>query len=52
MLYGFYSKSDPKQEIINRIINTSRLKAAESFAQRKQLPLKLFLQIYGVKKLR
>jgi hypothetical protein len=52
MLYGFYSRLDPNQEIINRLINISRLKAAESFANRKRLDLKSFLKIYGVKKLR
>jgi hypothetical protein len=52
MLYGFYSKLDPNQEIINRLINTSRLNAAEHFASKKQLDLKSFLKIYGVKKLR
>jgi hypothetical protein len=52
MLYGFYSKLDPNQEIINRLINTSRLRAAEHFAVKKQLDLKSFLKIYGVKKLR
>lgn len=52
MLYGFYSKLDPNQEIINRLIHMSRLKAAEHFAAKKQLDLKSFLKIYGVKKLR
>jgi hypothetical protein len=52
MLYGFYSKLDPNQEIINRLINISRLNAAEYFAAKKQLDLKSFLKIYGVKKLR
>jgi hypothetical protein len=45
MLYGFYSKSDPNQEIINRLINTSRLNAAEHFAAKKQLDLKSFLKL-------
>jgi len=52
MLYGFYSRLDPNQEIINRLIHVSRLKAAESFADKKNLDLKSFLKIYGVKKLR
>jgi hypothetical protein len=51
MLYGFYSKSDSKQEIINRTVHISRLKAAENFATKKRLDLKSFLKIYGVKKL-
>ena len=36
MLYGFYSRLDPNQEIINRLIHVSRLKAAESFAYKKK----------------
>jgi len=51
MLYGFYIKSDPKQEIINRIVSLSRLEAAKYFSQKKQLDLKSFLKIYSVKKL-
>ena len=51
MLYGFYSRLDPNQEIINRLIHVSRLKAAELFADKKKLDLKSFLKIYGVKKL-
>ena len=51
MLYGFYSRLDPNQEIINRIVNVSRLEAAKYFAQKKQLDLKSFLKIYSVKRL-
>ncbi len=50
MKYGFYRKNDPQQEIIDKTINFSRLSAAKFFAQRKGLTLKLFLGIYGVKK--
>jgi hypothetical protein len=51
MLHGFYIKSDPKQEIINRTVNSSRLEAAKYFSQKKQLDLKSFLKIYSVKRL-
>ena len=51
MLHGFYIKTDPKQEIINRVVNVSRLEAAKYFAQKKQLDLKSFLKIYSVKRL-
>jgi hypothetical protein len=34
MLHGFYIKSDTKQEIINRMVNVSRLEAAKYFAQK------------------
>jgi hypothetical protein len=51
MIYGFYLKYDPKQEIINKIIAFSRLSAAEVFAKRKCLDLKSFLEIYGVKRI-
>jgi len=51
MLHGFYIKTDPKQEIINRVVNISRLESAKYFAQKKQLSLKEFLKIYSVKRL-
>jgi hypothetical protein len=50
MIYGFYSKLDKNEEIINRVVILSRLQAAKVFAERKQLPLKSFLKIYSVKK--
>ena len=48
MLFKFYNKNDKDQETIGRIISTSRLQAAKLFAERKQLPLKEFLKIFGV----
>lgn len=51
MVYGFYSKTDKNEEIINRIVILSRLQAAKIFAERKQLSLKSFLKIYSVKKI-
>ena len=50
MIYGFYSKLDKNEEIINRIVTFSRLQAAKLLAERKQLPLKSFLKIYSIKK--
>ncbi len=48
MVYGFYNKADKNEEIINRMVTFSRLQAAKLFAERKQLPLKEFLKIFGV----
>jgi hypothetical protein len=50
MIYGFYSKTDKNEEIVNRMVTFSRLQAAKLFAERKQLPLKSFLKIYSIKK--
>jgi len=49
MIFAFYSRNDKSQETISRVVSTSRLKAAKYFAERKQLPLKEFLKIFGVK---
>ena len=49
MIFGFYNKSDKNQEVINRTFSISRLQAARYFAELKQLPLKEFLKIFGVK---
>jgi hypothetical protein len=51
MIFGFYHKTDKTQEAISRTISTSRLQAARYFASRKQLPLKEFLKVFGVKKI-
>jgi len=49
MVFGFYSRNDKMEELVGRTVTTSRLKAAKYFAERKQLPLKEFLKIFGVK---
>lgn len=49
MVFGFYNKQDKNQETISRIVSISRLQAAKYFAERKQLSLKEFLKIFGVK---
>ncbi len=49
MIFGFYNKMDKNQEIIGRKMSFSRLEAAKHFAERKQLPLKQFLKIFGVR---
>jgi hypothetical protein len=51
MVFGYYSRNNKHQEIINRTVALSRLQAAKSFSERKQLPLKSFLKIYAVKPL-
>jgi hypothetical protein len=48
MIFKFYNKKDKDQETIGRVVTTSRLQAAKLFAERKQLPLKEFLKIFGV----
>ena len=48
MIFKFYNRNDRNQETIGRVITTSRLQAAKMFAERKQLPLKEFLKIFGV----
>jgi hypothetical protein len=49
MLFAFYNRNDRSQETIARTLSTSRLNAAKYFAERKQLPVKEFLKIFGVK---
>lgn len=49
MIFGFYNRNDKMEELIGRTVGTSRLKAAKYFAARKQLPLKEFLKIFGIK---
>ena len=49
MIFGFYNRNDKTEEIISRSVGTSRLEAAKKFATRKQLSLKEFLKIFGVK---
>ena len=48
MVFGFYSRTDKREEIINRKMGFSRLEAAKYFAARKQLDLKTFLKLYAV----
>jgi hypothetical protein len=49
MIFGFYNRNDINQELISRTMSTSRLNAAKYFAARKNLELKPFLKIFGVK---
>ena len=46
----YYIKNDQNKEPLGKMVSTSRLKAAESFAERKQLPLKEFLKLFSVEK--
>jgi hypothetical protein len=48
MIFKFYNRNDKNQETIGRVVTTSRLQAAKLFAERKQLPLKEFLKVFGV----
>ena len=48
MIFKFYNRNDKDQETIGRAVATSRLQAAKLFAERKRLPLKEFLKIFGV----
>lgn len=48
MIFKFYNRNDKTQETIGRVVTTSRLQAAKLFAERKQLPLKEFLKVFGV----
>ena len=48
MIFKFCSRKDKDQETIGRVVTSSRLQAAKLFAERKQLPLKEFLKIFGV----
>jgi len=46
--YYFYAKNNWEQEPIGKVLASSRLKAANYFAARKNLTLKSFLSIYSV----
>ena len=48
MIFKFYNRNDRNQETIGRVVTTSRLQAAKLFDERKQLPLKEFLKVFGV----
>ena len=48
MIFKFYNRNDKNKETIGHVVTTSRLQAAKLFAERKQLPLKEFLKIFGV----
>ena len=48
--YSYYSRTDSSQESIDIAISFSRLSAAKQFAQRKQLPLRSFLELFKVSK--
>jgi hypothetical protein len=48
--YYFYSRVDSTQEPIMSAWSFSRIKAAEYFAEMKQLDLKSFLSIFAVSK--
>ena len=46
--YFFYSKVDSSKEPIYYCKASSRLRAAEKFAEGKRMTLKIFLSIYSV----
>ena len=46
--YGFFSKNDANQEILDRGRYVSKADATATFAKRKQLSVESFNQIYEV----
>jgi len=46
--YFFYSRKDSSQEAIYYCKASSRLRAAEKFAEGKRLPLKSFLTLFAI----
>lgn len=48
--YYYYSKLDKSAEAVDKVFTTGRLAAAKHFANRKNLPLKVFLQLWTVSK--
>lgn len=48
MKYCFYSKNDSKKEPIDKIEAENSKKALTYFSKLKNLPQKLFLQIYKI----
>jgi hypothetical protein len=48
LTYYFYSKSDPKKEVIGQIQSQDLDTAVEYFLQRKNLVRKQFFDIYGI----
>ena len=52
MKVGFYPINDPEKEIIASGVFPSMNQAIEVFAQMKNLPPIVFLEIYGVRKLK
>lgn len=50
MYYFYYIKKDETKESLGKVISTSRLKAANLFANRKQLTLRDFLKLFSIEK--
>lgn len=48
MMYGFFSKHDSKHECIDKGHYSDLEEAVVGFAQRKQLTIDLFLEMYEV----
>lgn len=48
MYYFYYIKNDKTKESLGKVISTSRLKAANLFANRKQLTLRDFLKLFSI----
>jgi len=46
----YYIRKDKTKEPLGKLVTTSRLKAAQEFSNRKQLPLKEFLKLFAVEK--
>jgi hypothetical protein len=48
MIFGYYARNDKEKELVSKIVSISRLQAAKTFAKRKQLDLKTFLELFWV----
>ena len=48
MIYGFHSRTDSKKEVIGKGRYTSHNDAVAGFAERKQLPIDRFIEMYEV----
>lgn len=46
----YYIRKDESKEPLGKLMTPSRLKAAQEFSNRKQLPLKEFLKLFAVEK--
>jgi hypothetical protein len=46
----YYIRHDKTKEPLDKVMTTSRLKAAKLFADKKQLPLKDFLKLFAIEK--
>ena len=48
MVFGYYSRTDKTEEIVNKTVGFSCLQAAKHFAARTQLDITTFLKLYAL----